>query len=378
MVNISSNPQLLQNGRQQHAKASFRRPFFLPWLMLAFLFMGQAAAPLTSLPQTPYSLLRLQPDGQSLALIPDPAVQGMINQVQSSTLYNYVAGLSGEQSVTIGGAPFTLYTRSTTAATYIEKATQYAYEHFQSLGLAVSYHTWQYSSGQRRNVAAEQPGSDPNCLYLLTAHLDDTSPTPNSQAPGADDNASGATGVLVAADILSRYQFTCTLRYVLFTGEEQGLLGSEAYAQDAAASGDPILGVLNLDMIAYNTPGSPATIEMDIRSGQAGDQDRVLTNMVSDVIQAYQLNLTALVYASSDSRSDQYSFWMKGFPAVEVIEDWDDHTPDYHTTNDRVGTLNMPYFTAYVKAMVGAMAHLGKVAPSIPMPFHSYLPLVKR
>jgi len=38
----------------------------------------------------------------------------------------------------------------------------------------------------------------------------------------------------------------------------------------------------------------------------------------------------------------------------------------------------MPYFTAYVKAMVGAMAHLGKVAPSIPMPFHSYLPLVKR
>jgi Zn-dependent M28 family amino/carboxypeptidase len=302
----------------------------------------------------------------------------MINQVQSSTLYNYVAGLSGEQSVTIGGAPFTLVTRSTTAATYIEKATQYAYEHFQSLGLAVSYHTWQYSSSQRRNVVAEQSGLDPNCLYLLTAHLDDTSPTPNSQAPGADDNASGATGVLVAADILSRYQFTCTLRYVLFTGEEQGLLGSEAYARDAAASGDPILGVLNLDMIAYNTPGSPATIEMDIRSGQAGDQDRVLTNMVSGVIQAYQLNLTALVYASDDSGSDQYSFWMAGFPAVEVIEDWDDHTPYYHTTNDRVGTLNMPYFTAYVKAMVGAMAHLGKVTPSIPMPFHIYLPLVKQ
>lgn len=378
MVHISSNPHLLQKGRQQHEKASFRRSFFLPWLMLAFLFMGQAAAPLMSLPQTPYAMTRLQPDGQSLALIPDPTVQSMINQVQSSTLYNYVAGLSGEQSVTIGGAPFTLYTRSTTAAAYIEKATQYAYEHFQSLGLAVSYHTWQYSSGQRRNVVAEQPGSDTNCLYLLTAHLDDTSPTPNSQAPGADDNASGATGVLVAADILSRYQFTCTLQYVLFTGEEQGLLGSEAYAQDAAARGDPILGVLNLDMIAYNSPGSDATIEMDVRTGQAGNPDRVLSSMVSGVITAYDIDLLSQVCEWDEADSDHYSFWQAGYPAVYVGEDWDDHTPYYHTTNDRVGTLNMPYFTAYVKAMVGAMAHLGKVTPSIPLPFHIYLPLVKR
>jgi Zn-dependent M28 family amino/carboxypeptidase len=161
---------------------------------------------------------------------------------------------------------------------------------------------------------------------------------------------------------------------VLFTGEEQGFLGSEAYAEEAAVRGDPIQGVINLDMIAYNTPGSAATIEMDIRSGTSGNADRVLSNMICDVIQAYGLGLSPLVYASNDDGSDQYSFWMAVFPAVEVIEDWGDHSPHYHTTADRIGTLNMPYFTEYVKAVVGTMAHLGQLRTSFPV----YLPFVSK
>jgi hypothetical protein len=348
-------------------------------LALAILFFSQAAAqPALSQALSPIS--HFPSVNQPAAITPDSTVQGMINQVQSSTLYNYVAGLSGEggQTVTIGGAPFTLVTRSTDAAAYIEKATQYAYEHFQSLGLAVSYHTWQYSGSQRRNVVAEQPGSNPSCLYLLIAHLDNTSQTPNSLAPGADDNASGVAGIFVAADILSQYQFTCSLRYVLFTGEEQGLLGSDAYAQAAAGRGDPILGVLNLDMIAYNTPGSNATIEMDVRTGQAGNPDRVLSTMVSNVISAYEINLISGVYEWDEADSDHYSFWQAGYAAVYVGEDWDDHTPYYHMTTDRVTTLNMPYFTDYVKAIVGAFAHLGQVAAVPPLNNQLYLPLLRR
>jgi hypothetical protein len=352
------------------------RRLFLAWLVLALILLGQPA-PQASFAQAPEAPLPAQTQARRRALTPDPAVQAMINQVQSSSLSAFVAGLSGEQALTIGGSPYTLATRSTTAAIPIEKATQYAYEYFQSLGLETSYHTWQYAGSQRRNVVAEQPGTDETCLYLLTAHLDSTSGSPKTLAPGADDNASGTGGVLAAAGILSKARFICSLRYVLFTGEEQGLLGSEAYAQAVAEKGDPILGVLNLDMIAYNTPGSPATIELDIRSGQEEAEDRPLTRMISDVNQAYQLGLTVQVYASDDDGSDQYSFWMEGFPAVEVIEDWDDHSPYYHSTGDKLSTLNMPYYTAYVKAMVGTMAHLGKIAPA-PNPVRFYLPLVRR
>ena len=157
-----------------------KKRVFLLCLALAVLIAGQAASPLASPTPASYSWMLLWPHRQPTALTPDPTVQSIIDQVQSNTLYNYVAGLTGEQAVTVGGVSFTFATRSTTAATYIEKATQYVYEHFQSLGLSTSYHTWQYSSGQRRNVVAEQPGSDPDCLYLLTAHLDDTSTMPST------------------------------------------------------------------------------------------------------------------------------------------------------------------------------------------------------
>lgn len=370
------HPLVSKVGNTLRRQAGSKRTFFLACLALAILLVGQPAIP--SIAQSPDTLPLPQVDSQPLAVTPDATVQGIINQVESDTLYNYVAGLSGEQSVVIGGAAFTLVTRSTTAATYIEKATQYAYEHFQSLGLATSYHTWQYGGSQRRNVVAEQPGSNAGCIYLLTAHLDSTSEKPNSVAPGADDNASGVSGVFMAADILSHYQFTCTLRYVLFTGEEQDLLGSDAYAQDAAERGDPILGVLNLDMIAYNSPGSAATVEMDIRSGSEGNSDLVLSNMVRDVILAYQLGLTANIYDSDDDGSDQYSFWMAGFPAVEVIEDWKDHSPYYHSTSDKLSTLDMPYFTAYTRAIVGALAHLAQVKPLGPLPYKFYLPRLRR
>ncbi len=303
------------------------------------------------------------------SLSPNPIIGQMIGQVQSSILYGYVAGLSGEQPVSVGGASVTLTTRSTSSAAAIAQATQYAFEHFAALGLPVAYHTWSFNGGVRRNVVATQAGANPGCLYLLAAHIDDASETPGTLAPGADDNASGVAGVFAAAEILSRYRFACSLQYVIFSGEEQGLLGSEAYARDAALRGDPILGVINLDMIAFNTAGSAATMEMDIRSGPEGVKDQALSTMITGVIQAYQLNLIPLVYASNDDGSDQYSFWVSGFPALLMIEDWDNHTPHYHKTTDRISTLDFAYFAEMTKAVVGAAAHLARPAHEVFLPF---------
>lgn len=311
---------------------------------------------------------------RAAGMAPDARVQAMLDQVSGGTLYGLVAGLSGEQPIIVGGASYTLTTRYTGAAAAINRVTQYAYEYFQSLGLDVTYHYWSYSSLQRRNVAAEQPGRRTDCIYLLTAHLDSTSSSPSTNAPGADDNASGSAGVLAAASVLSAYRFECTLRYVLFTGEEQGMLGSAVYAQSVAGLGEPVSGVLNLDMLGYNTPNSAPTIEMDIRSGAPGAPDRVLTSMFSAVIEAYQINLAPRLLPSDETGSDHSSFWDEGYPAVLLIEDWQDHTPYYHTPGDRVSSLNMPYYTDFVKAVVGAMAHLAEISP----PRRVFLPVLRR
>jgi hypothetical protein len=72
----------------------------------------------------------------------NPTIQGMIDQVSLGTVYSYDAGLSGEFPVTIGGAPYTILTRSSHTIEPIQKATQYVYEHFEALGLPTAYFTY--------------------------------------------------------------------------------------------------------------------------------------------------------------------------------------------------------------------------------------------
>ncbi len=160
--------------------------------------------------------------------------------------------------------------------------------------------------------------------------------------------------MLHIASILRQYQFGCTLRYALVTGEEQGLLGSHAYAAKIASDGDNLLGVLNLDMLGYNTPRSAATVELDYKDSN----DQALANLFVDAVSAYSLSLAPYLWHSTSEDSDHASFW-DNYPAILAIEDWDDHTPYYHTTGDTLNTLNLGYYTELVKAALATFAHMG-------------------
>ena len=84
------------------------------------------------------------------------------------------------------------------------------------------------------NVVATIEGvSYPDREYLITGHYDDVSEDSYNWAPGADDNASGTVTLLAAASILKDYDLANTVKFVAFSGEEQGLLGSEGYAEEA-------------------------------------------------------------------------------------------------------------------------------------------------
>ena len=290
----------------------------------------------------------------------DPSVAAMINRVTQSTVYNYDAQLSGEVSVLIGGTPYTITTRNTRSGTPILKATQFAYEFMQAQGLAVSYHAWSACGTSGRNVIGTLPGlSKPNEIVLITAHIDDMPST--GIAPGADDNASGSVGVMLAAEILGDYRFERTLRFVFFTGEEQGLCGSDVYAAERYAAGDNIVAVYNMDMIAWDAVGEP-TLRLHTRSSGAGyTADVAIAGVFTQTVQAYGLSgsLTPIIDADNESASDHSSFWDRGYPAILAIEDDDaDFNDYYHTSNDRLANLNLPYFTAFVKASVGTAAHL--------------------
>ncbi|MEI2609256.1 MAG: M28 family peptidase [Candidatus Promineifilaceae bacterium] len=318
-----------------------------------------APQPSAPLPINPHPL----PDNfhYPTVLDPDPVIQGMINQVISSTVMQYDGGLSGQWPVTIGGQSYTLTTRHTYSGEPIQKATQYVGEHMAGLGMAVEYHTW--NAVRPPNVIGQMTGAaNPDDIYIIGAHLDDM--PSGTTAPGADDNASGSTAVMIAADILSQYQWDCTLRFVFFTGEEQGLLGSAAYASRAFSNGETILGVLNLDMIAWNTLNSSPDIDIHASQSVAGSVP--LAQLFTDVVDVYNLNLIPQIIPNGTGASDHASFWSYGYPAILAIEDYrnaagsgtGDFNPYYHTTQDNLAHVDVVYFTELVRAAVGAFAHM--------------------
>ena len=304
------------------------------------------------------------PADAQLRTAPDPAIAAMIAQVQTSTLLAYANQLTGVTPALIGGAPYTFTTRATDSGEPITKATQFAYEFLQARGLAVSYHNWHACRVANRNVVGEKAGVErPNEIVLVTAHLDSTSD--RGLAPGADDDASGAVGVLTAAEILAPYQFQRTLRFVLFTGEEQGLCGSEVYAREAAAAGEAIVAVYNMDMIAWDSDAEPILRLHTRRTNDPGyAADLAIANTFVTVLGQYGLSgvLSPLITPDGSDEDDAFSFWDNGYPAILAIEDdgavEDDFNPYYHTSADLVSRFNTTYFTNFVKASVGTAATL--------------------
>ena len=160
----------------------------------------------------------------------DPNVDYLLPRLTEADLRAMVDGLSGQKAVTVGGTAVTLNTRYTFSAR-IRDAEAYVYQYYQTLGIPVIYSPWTYGNYSGRNVIAEVRGAvEPNKVLLVGGHLDNISQIPYTTAPGADDNATGTAATMLIARLLKTYPPDFTVRFVHFTGEEQGQWGSKVYA----------------------------------------------------------------------------------------------------------------------------------------------------
>lgn len=114
------------------------------------------------------------------------------------------------------------------------------------------------------NVVAIQKGSKyPNRYIIMSGDIDSRASDTmdfNTDAPGANDNASGMAGTIEAARVLTKYKFENSIVYVGLSGEEQGLFGGAGLAAYAKKQGWEIIGVLNNDMIG-NIEGVDGVID---------------------------------------------------------------------------------------------------------------------
>ncbi len=227
---------------------------------------------------------------------------------------------------------------------------------FESYGLQAEYHTFQMS-GTRKNVIGILPGLvDPSRVVYLTGHFDSTSEDPNNHAPGADDNASGTAMFLEAARVLSQYAFQYTIKFVGFSGEEQGLVGSAAYVDYIASQGEDVVACFNCDMISY-AGTDPAPPDLIIYTNSASLS---YAQLVRDACLEYvPQGVEPVIVEEAISASDHASFWDHGYKAILGIEEeaWGaDFCPWYHTVNDRIEQYPQDYPTNVTRAVIASAA----------------------
>ena len=196
-------------------------------------------------------------------------------------------------------------------------------------------------------VAIQRGSTDPERVIVLTGHLDSrVSDIMNaaSDAPGADDDASGVAAVMEAARILSRYKFPATIVYGLLSGEEQDLYGGKLLAEYAKANGWRVEADLNNDIVgaargqngvANNTRlrlFSEGTRDVETaadaqqRRFEGGEDDSASRNVAryaKAVAERYIPNWTvALVYRLDrfGRGGDHWAFNTLGMPAVRFTE----------------------------------------------------------
>ncbi len=178
-------------------------------------------------------------------------------------------------------------------------------------------------------------GSDPRLRqeYLVfSAHMDHIGVTPglaDSVNNGADDDASGTTGVIELAKAFSRpgARPRRSIIFLTVSGEEKGLWGSRYFSEHPAVPVDRIVADLNIDMIGRNWRDTIVAI---------GKEHSDLGTTLNRVNRAHpELGMTAIDDRWPEERfyfrSDHYNFARKGVP---ILFFFNGVHPDYHRPSD--------------------------------------------
>lgn len=239
-------------------------------------------------------------------------------------------------------------------------AEQYVFDYFTALGMdSVELDTYDLSGTTCRNVIATKVGRrNPDKVAIICGHMDATSDDRWNLAPGAEDNASGTVMALEAARVLAAADLDQTVKFIAFTGEEQGLVGSFHYAAAMRAIEADITGVLNFDMIAW--PGGRFGVAIFCDEPSYG-----LAQMEGHMAGLYTTLDHEVIVGSYGS--DQLSFHAYGYQATAGAE-YGDFYPYYHTTGDTLGNLSMPLAAEVAKMGIASLVTIA-ISPSTPDSF---------
>jgi hypothetical protein len=217
------------------------------------------------------------------------------------------------------------------------------------------------------NVVATLKGSQAESesrVYVVSGHYDSmcTSPTDAMcDAPGANDDASGTAAVLEMARVMAKYKFDATIVFMAVAGEEQGLLGSTYFADQAKQKATNIEAMFTNDIVgstlggngvrdrrtlrvfSEGVPSSEKPEEANVRRGVGGENDsasRQLARFIREIGELYVPNMRVLMVYRRDRYlrgGDHIPFLERGFPAVRFTEPNEDYNHQHQNVRTESG-----------------------------------------
>jgi hypothetical protein len=203
------------------------------------------------------------------------------------------------------------------------------------------------------NILATLKGSTyPDRVYVVSGHYDSRVTdvmNSTSDAPGADDDASGVAVSMELARVMAGHRPEATIVFAAVAGEEQGLYGSTHMAEQFKQAGKDVQGMFTNDIVGSSTaddgerdrrslrlftegvPTAETADEADIRRSVGGENDspaRQLGRFVTEVADNQETGMRVRVIYRRDRYlrgGDQIPFLERGFPAARFTEPNEDY-----------------------------------------------------
>jgi hypothetical protein len=233
-----------------------------------------------------------------------------------------------------------------------QQARDYLRQTLETYGWSVQEHIFDRGV----NLWAERPGKATNPQkILLGAHYDTVSGT-----VGASDNATGVVVLLEMARLLAQVPIGQTLQIVFFDQEEQGILGSAAWATHEPFQKN-LAGAVILDMVGFtcqtvDCQQKPEGLNVELPSDRGdflaalGDAEHpeLLSAVEKSALPDRPKILTLSIpfkglLVPMAVRSDHVPFWLQGIGAVLITDTAFLRNPHYHQPTDTLSTLDIPF-----------------------------------
>lgn len=229
------------------------------------------------------------------------------------------------------------------------------------------------------NIVATLRGTQPESegrTYVVSGHYDSmcTSPTDATcDAPGANDDASGTAAVLEMARVMVKYKFDATIIFMAVAGEEQGLLGSTYFAEQAKQKEIDVEAMFTNDIIGSSlggngvrhrhtvrvfsegVPSNEKPEEANVRRGVGGENDsasRQLARFIKEAAQRYVPAMRVTMVYRRDRYlrgGDHIPFLERGFAAVRFTETNEDYRHQHQNVRIENGVQygDLPQFNDF-------------------------------